>query len=34
VLLVDVEGLEYTEAAAALRIPVETVRSRNVVTDL
>jgi RNA polymerase sigma-70 factor (ECF subfamily) len=28
VLLVDVEGLEYTEAAAALCIPVGTVRSR------
>ena len=28
VLLVDAEGLDYAEAAAALRIPVGTVRSR------
>ena len=28
VLLVDVEGLEYSEAATALKIPIGTVRSR------
>ena len=28
VLLVDVEGLEYTEAALALDVPIGTVRSR------
>ncbi len=28
VLLVDVEGLEYTEAAQALNVPIGTVRSR------
>jgi RNA polymerase sigma-70 factor, ECF subfamily len=28
VLLVDVEGLEYTEAARALEVPIGTVRSR------